>query len=121
MTDQELTQKVCTPCQGGIPPLEANEVNALLAQTPGWETLDGHTKIRRHYGLQSFRNALELAYAIGELAETEGHHPTVVSFGWRFCDVEMQTKKIKGLHENDFIMAAKMNELADGIESRADS
>ncbi|MGI9335552.1 MAG: 4a-hydroxytetrahydrobiopterin dehydratase [Gammaproteobacteria bacterium] len=120
MTDQELTQKVCTPCQGGIPPLDAGAVETLLAQAPGWETIAGHTKIRRHFDLPSFRHAMDLAFAIGELAEREGHHPTVVSYGWRFCDVEMHTKKIKGLHENDFIMAAKMNEIAHDIEKSGD-
>ena len=115
MSAEELTQKVCVPCQGGIPPLEAKAVAEYAAQTQGWEVFDNHLKIRRHYGTKNFRQALDLASGIGELAEKEGHHPTLVSFGWRFCDVEMQTTKIKGLHENDFIMAAKMNEIASSL------
>ena len=106
-----LTQKTCEPCRGGIPPLESLEAQAFLKQTPGWELIDDDTKIQRSFKLGNFAESMALVQKIGNLAESEGHHPDI-TFGWGYCDVLLYTHKIKGLHENDFIMAAKINELA---------
>jgi 4a-hydroxytetrahydrobiopterin dehydratase len=106
-----LTAKTCVPCRGGIPPLGPAEAGALLTQTPGWELLDGATKIERKFGFADFAQAMEFAQKVGELAEAEGHHPDL-RVGWGYCEVLFYTHKIKGLHENDFIMAAKVNEFA---------
>lgn len=106
-----LTSKTCVPCRGGIPPLKPVEARAFLKQTPGWELIDEDTKIRRSFKLSDFAEAMTLVGKVGELAESEGHHPDI-TFGWGYCTVLFYTHKIKGLHENDFIMAAKVNELA---------
>jgi 4a-hydroxytetrahydrobiopterin dehydratase len=108
----DLTQKTCVPCRGGIPPLEEAPARELLSSTPGWELLDGATKLRRDFKLDDFAATLDFVNKIGALAEAEGHHPDI-SFGWGYCNVIFYTHKIKGLHQNDFIMAAKVNELAD--------
>ena len=108
-----LTSKTCVPCRGGIPPLEEAEAGALLDQTPGWELIDDATKIRRTFSLGNFAESMALVNKVGDLAEEEGHHPDI-TFGWGYCTVLLYTHKIKGLHENDFIMAAKVNELAGG-------
>ncbi|MEE8171583.1 MAG: 4a-hydroxytetrahydrobiopterin dehydratase [Alphaproteobacteria bacterium] len=107
----DLTQQTCVPCRGGIPPLEPSAAGELLANTPGWELLDEATKIRRDFKLANFAAALDLVNKVGELAESEGHHPDI-TFGWGHCSVLFYTHKIKGLHQNDFIMAAKVNALA---------
>ncbi len=107
-----LAAKSCTPCRGGIPPLTAGEAQAYLAQAPNWELLDNGRKIQRTYRFNNFREALGFVQRAGELAEAEGHHPDI-AFGWGYATVSLQTKKIKGLHENDFIMAAKL----DGLSS----
>lgn len=107
-----LTAKTCVPCRGGIPPLDPDLARAFLAQTPAWELIDDDTKIRRNFETKDFASAMVLAQKLGELAEREGHHPDI-SFGWGYCTVLFYTHKIKGLHENDFIMAAKVNELAE--------
>lgn len=107
----ELREKTCVPCRGGIPPLEKPEAERLLEQTPGWTLVDGATKIERDFKFDNFAQAMDFAHKVGELAEQEGHHPDV-SFGWGHCTVIFYTHKIKGLHENDFIMAAKVNDLA---------
>jgi 4a-hydroxytetrahydrobiopterin dehydratase len=107
-----LAQKTCVPCRGGIPPLTPAEAGAFLKQTEGWELLEGSTKIRRTFKTKNFASALALVQKVGDLAESEGHHPDI-SFGWGYCTVLFYTHKIKGLHENDFIMAAKVNALAE--------
>lgn len=106
----ELTQKSCVPCRGGIPPLAKAEAENLLAQTPGWELLDEARKIQRKFRFDDFAQAMNFAQKVGEIAEAEGHHPDI-ALGWGYCDVLFNTHKIKGLHENDFIMAAKVNAL----------
>jgi 4a-hydroxytetrahydrobiopterin dehydratase len=107
-----LTEKTCVPCRGGVPPLAATEARDLLAQTPGWELREGGKRIERTYKLRNFREALALVNQVGALAEAESHHPDI-TFGWGYATVSLHTHKIKGLHENDFIMAAKINRLAE--------
>ena len=105
-----LSAKTCTPCKGGIPPLPAQEVQRLHTQVPHWEVHDEGRRIERRYQFRSFSEALRFVGQIGEIAEAEKHHPDI-SFGWGYATVSLQTKKIKGLHENDFILAAKIDRL----------
>ena len=109
----ELATKTCTPCRGGVPPLTREEAERYLAEAPGWTLSDDATTIERRFKLKNFAEAQALAQRIGDLAEEEGHHPDIC-YGWGYCRVELRTHKIKGLHENDFIMAAKINRLAEG-------
>ncbi|MEK0083118.1 4a-hydroxytetrahydrobiopterin dehydratase [Benzoatithermus flavus] len=110
MTDA-LAEKTCTPCRGGIPPLERDEAARYLGQVPDWELVDDGRRIQRGYRFKNFRDAFAFVGRVAELAEAEGHHPEIC-FGWGHATVSLQTKKIKGLHENDFIMAAKIDRLA---------
>jgi 4a-hydroxytetrahydrobiopterin dehydratase len=105
-----LTEKTCVPCRGGVPPLAEGEAKSFLAQTPGWELREGK-QIERTYKFKNFREALGFVDRVGGLAEEEGHHPDI-NFGWGYAKISLHTHKIKGLHENDFIMAAKINQLA---------
>lgn len=106
-----LTQKTCVPCQGGIPPLTAEEAKGFLDQVPGWELNAASDRLNRNFKFDDFVDALAFVNKVGALAEEEGHHPDI-SFGWGYADIVLFTHKIKGLHENDFIMAAKISELA---------
>jgi 4a-hydroxytetrahydrobiopterin dehydratase len=106
----ELAAKACTPCQGGIPPLTPEAARRYLADVPGWELIDDAHAIRRSYRFANFKDALAFVDRVGALAEAEGHHPDI-AFGWGHATISLQTKKIKGLHENDFIMAAKIDTL----------
>jgi len=108
-----ISEKACTPCRGGVPPLTPDEAAAYRQQTPEWELFDDGCRIRRSFRFANFRASLDFVARVGELAEAEGHHPEI-AFGWGFATVSLQTKKIKGLHENDFIMAAKIDRLAGG-------
>ncbi len=117
MTEAALAQKKCTPCRGGVAPLNSDEVQSSLPQVTGWSAVDGDTKIAGEFRFKNFRQTLDFVTAVGELAESEFHHPVSINFGWGFCSIVLQTKKIKGLHENDFIMAAKINEIAAGMSA----
>ena len=106
-----LAEKSCTPCRGGIPPLTEAEAAAYHKQARNWELRDQATRIERTYRFKNFAEALGFVEHAGALAEEEGHHPDI-SFGWGYATVSLRTKKIKGLHENDFIMAAKLDRIA---------
>ena len=110
----DLTAKTCVPGKGGVPPLTRDEAETYLSEVPGWTLLEGPdkpAKIEQTYKLPNFMDAMAFALKGGGLAEQEGHHPDI-TFGWGYCTVSFYTHKIKGLHENDFIMAAKVDALA---------
>jgi 4a-hydroxytetrahydrobiopterin dehydratase len=111
MKEISLTSKKCTPCQGGIPPMTHEVAERFLTEVSGWELREDATRLKRTFKFSNFIEALCLAQHVGELCEKEGHHADI-TFGWGYCKVEFQTHKINGLHENDFIMAAKVNKLA---------
>ena len=107
---KELSHKTCVPCQGGITPLETREAKQLLLETPGWKLKDGAHHLKRRFDFSDFVESLSFVNKIGQLAEAEGHHPDI-KFGWGYAEVKIYTHKINGLHENDFILAAKINGL----------
>jgi 4a-hydroxytetrahydrobiopterin dehydratase len=109
---ETLAEKTCTPCRGGIPPLTRDEALHLRAQAPNWELADDARRIERTFRFRNFQESLAFVRKIGELAEAEGHHPDI-TFGWGYATVSLSTKKIKGLHENDFIMATKIDRMLD--------
>ena len=103
-----LTEKTCVPCKGGVPALSAEEAKHYLDETPNWALDGAASRIERRFAFGNFVEALDFVNRLGALAENEGHHPDI-SFGWGYCNVVLYTHKIKGLHENDFIMAAKID------------
>ena len=106
-----LADKTCVPCRGGIPPLDAAAAKLLLSQAPSWVLMDDAHRIEHTFRFSDFKKALEFVNRIGELAEGEGHHPDI-HFGWGYATISLHTHKIKGLHENDFIMATKIDRLS---------
>lgn len=107
-----LAEKTCVPCRGGVPRLALNEVRDYMRDAPGWAPNEDATRITRTFTFADFADARALAEAIGALCEDQGHHAEL-TYGWGYCRVMFQTHKIRGLHENDFIMAAKVDRLAD--------
>jgi 4a-hydroxytetrahydrobiopterin dehydratase len=107
---EALAGKTCTPCRGGIPPLTREQAEFFHSHAPDWQLAEDAHRIERSFRFRNFREALTFVQEIGELAEAEGHHPNI-SFGWGNATVSLQTKKIKGLHENDFIMATKIDRI----------
>ena len=106
----ELSDKRCVPCRGKVPAMGAEEAGKLISLVSGW-TLEEEAKgIRREFRFRNFAEAMQFARRVGEIAESEGHHPDL-SVGWGYCTVRFRTHSIRGLHENDFIMAAKVDRL----------
>lgn len=113
----DLTSASCVPCKGGVPALTDDEINQLLPDVPEWHVsqVEGVKRITREFRLPDFMAAMELAVRVGALAEAEQHHPDL-HVAWGKLGVEVWTHKIKGLHRNDFILAAKINHLLEPPE-----
>ncbi len=107
---QELADKTCVPCRGGVPPLKGKELEALHRVVPQWTVADEH-HLLREYKFPDFAKALEFVNRVGALAETQGHHPDIV-LAWGKVEVKLWTHKVDGLTESDFIMAAKIDRLS---------
>jgi 4a-hydroxytetrahydrobiopterin dehydratase len=105
-----LINKVCGPCQGGIPPLTTSEAKTFLLSTVGWELKEDAKKLYRSFKFDDFQMALDFVQKVAAIAEQEGHHPDI-EFGWGYANFSVFTHKINGLHENDFILAAKINSI----------
>ena len=110
-----LKELKCVPCRGGEPTVTEDEIRNFLPQVPDWKIndLDGINRLGRSFKFRNFREALEFTNKVGELAERDDHHP-LLQTEWGKVTVIWWTHKIKGLHRNDFIMAAKTDELYTG-------
>jgi len=108
----QLTQLKCTACRGGEPTVTDAEIAEFKPQVPEWKIIevDGIKRLERVFKFKDFVSALAFTNKVGELAESEGHHPALLT-EWGRVTVTWWTHKIRGLHRNDFIMAAKTDEL----------
>jgi 4a-hydroxytetrahydrobiopterin dehydratase len=110
-TTEQLLTKKCLPCEGGVPRLTLEEANELLARVPGWRLTHDGLRIRRDWTVKNFMAGLRFFQAVAEVAESEGHHPDLHLEGYRKLWIEIWTHAIGGLSENDFILAAKIDQL----------
>ena len=108
---KELSQKRCRPCEGEIQPMSAEQARAYLQGLPAWQLSPDGKSISKTYVMKGFAAAVKLIDAICEIAEAEDHHPDLHLTGYRKLQVELSTHAIKGLSENDFILAAKIETL----------
>ncbi len=106
----ELKEKKCLPCEGGVPTLTADEATRLLQQLSGWRIDTESPELRKRFKFSTFPETITFVNRMANLAESEGHHP---DFCVRFTvlDVSVTTHAIGGLSENDFVLAAKIDEL----------
>ncbi len=104
-----LSQKNCIPCQGGIPPLAESQASHLLNETPGWSITEG--KLVREFKFKDFKGAIAFINQVADIAESQNHHPDINLYGYNKVRLTLFTHKINGLHENDFILAARINML----------
>jgi 4a-hydroxytetrahydrobiopterin dehydratase len=110
-TAEGLTRKKCVPCEGGIPALTKAEVDELLKSLPGWHVVRDGQRIRREWKAKNFLAGIDFFNKVAALAEEEGHHPDLHLEGYRNVAVEIWTHAIGGLSENDFILAAKIDQI----------
>lgn len=108
----ELSEMKCEACRAGAPTVTPEEARELGSQVPRWEIVDraGIPTLERVFEFANFVDALEFTNAVGALAEEEGHHPALLT-EWGQVTVAWWTHKIRGLHQNDFVMAAKTDGL----------
>ena len=107
---KDLIAKKCIPCEGGMLPLAKEEVKSLLSRVSGWSVNGEFKKISRDFKFKNFKEAMEFVNKVAGLAESEGHHPDIYIHDWNQVRLDLSTHAIGGLSENDFIMAAKINE-----------
>ncbi len=112
--DITLVNQHCIPCNGNIRALEVAEAKNMLLETPDWELEQTGHAIHRSFSFKNFAKAFALVEKVSALAEKEAHHPDFC-FGWGYVSISLTTHAIKGLHHNDFIMAAKINDLYSNL------
>jgi 4a-hydroxytetrahydrobiopterin dehydratase len=105
----KLSTKRCVACDANTPKLTREQLGLLLPEVPGWQ-VNGDT-LERHYRFPDFKAAVAFINRMADVAEEEQHHPDFLLHGYRHLDVKLSTHSIGGLSENDFILAAKLNEL----------
>lgn len=109
---KSLSSQKCLPCEGSILPLNPPEIAVLLKQLNGWQALKpNNTKIEKDYQFEGFQKALAFVNKVGIIAEQENHHPDILLHGWNKVKITLWTHAINGLSNNDFILAAKIDEI----------
>ena len=111
LTREQLKSKRCQPCEGGVPPVPPDEARRLIQEVPGWELAADGRRISRRWVAKDFAAGMEFLQRVAQLAEDEDHHPDLHLVGYRQVSLELSTHAIGGLSENDFILAAKINDL----------
>ena len=108
----QLKQKKCVPCEGGVEPCTPSFVAQQLALLEGWESSEDKLSIVKKWTMKNFVEALAFFNKVGDVAEADGHHPDLHLEGYRNVRIEISTHAIGGLSENDFILAAKIDQIA---------
>src|SRR3954451_12455940 len=107
----ELVKKKCVPCEGGVPKFSPTEAKAQIEKLPGWRLTHDGERIRKDWVVKNFMAGMDFFNSVAKLAESEGHHPDLHLEGYRKLAIELWTHAIGGLSENDFILAAKIDQL----------
>ena len=113
MTD--LADKKCIPCEGSIPSFNINEIHKYLKKVDGWDVKSDDQKtyyLLKEFKFKNFLESQNFVNKVGQIAEKEGHHPDIL-FGWGYAEIKVTTHAIKGLSENDFILAAKIDKITN--------
>ena len=118
--DDTLINKKCVPCHGGVSALSADEANKMMtrllshgAGNDGWQIIEGGKALKREFKFADFYRAMSFVNAVAHVANAEDHHPDI-ECGWGYVRIRYQTHAINGLHENDFICDAKIDNLPQG-------
>ncbi len=111
----DLTSKKCVPCEGGVPSLDLSEIHKYQKKVDGWDVKPNEKKIyylQKNFTFKNFLGSQNFVNKVGTISENEGHHPDI-TFGWGYAKIIITTHAIEGLSENDFILAAKIDQISN--------
>ena len=109
----DLADKKCVPCEGGIPAFDISKIHEYIKKVDGWEVNQDASSnyfLIKEFKFENFLKSQNFVNKVGEIAEKEGHHPDIW-FGWGYAKIKIFTHAIKGLHESDFVLAAKIDKI----------
>ena len=105
---ENLAKQKCVPCEGGIPPFDEKMARKFLQEVKGWELVEGTKKIRKKFVFKNFLESMDFVNKMAAIAQIEGHHPDIF-ISYNRVEITNYTHKINGLHNNDFVLAAKID------------
>ena len=111
----DLVSKKCVPCEGGVLPFDISEIHKYQKKVDGWDVNENEKKVyflEKKFTFKDFVSSQNFINKVGEISEKENHHPDI-SFGWGYAKIIVTTHSIEGLSENDFILAAKIDQIAN--------
>ena len=111
----DLLNKKCVPCEGGVIPFDTSEIHKYQKKIDGWEVIKDKKDIfflEKNFKFKNFKESQKFVNNVGEISEKEGHHPEII-FGWGYAKINITTHAIEGLSENDFILAAKIDKITN--------
>ena len=111
----DLLKKKCVPCEGGAIPFDVSEIHKYQKKVDGWNILKNQKDkflLKKNFQFKNFEESQKFVNKVGKISEEEGHHPDI-SFGWGYVNINITTHAIEGLSENDFILAAKIDQITN--------
>ena len=111
----DLVNKKCVPCEGGVLPFDISEIYKYQKKVDGWNITKNEIKnycLEKKFTFKNFQDSQKFTNEVGEISEIEGHHPDIL-YGWGYAKITITTHAIKGLSENDFILAAKIDKISN--------
>ena len=111
----DLLNKKCMPCEGGVIPFDISEIHKYQKKVDGWDIVKGEEEIyylTKKFKFENFLKSQDFVNEVGKISESEGHHPDIF-YGWGYAQIKVTTHTIKGLSENDFILAAKIDKMSN--------
>ena len=111
----DLAKKKCMPCEGGVLPFDISEIHKYQKKVDGWDIIKGEEEIfflSKKFRFENFLKSQEFVNEVGKISEEENHHPDIL-FGWGYAEIKITTHAIEGLSENDFILAAKIDQIVN--------
>ena len=110
---KRLEEEKCVPCEGGVLPFDISEIHKYQKKVDGWDIIKDEKKnflLNKKFKFKNFLESQNFINKVGQISEIEGHHPDIF-FGWGYAEIKITTHAIEGLSENDFILAAKIDQL----------
>ena len=111
----DLLKKKCIPCEGGVLPFDVTEIHKYQKKVDGWDitkNIKNNYLLEKNFIFKNFKESQNFVNKVGKISEEEGHHPDI-TFGWGYVKINITTHAIEGLSENDFILAAKIDQITN--------